>query len=738
MSQTNFLIGRGELLTSDIKGPKRNPDKSEVYSLHQALQRLEPEASDTAKALDALPDVACPHDFGVARLIMNPSYIARSYFPVNLLRAAGLESLGSRQICIKPESWKRKGEPRECATTEIFVAGKRQAFRSLSSWMTGLEDETHEAVDLRRIEHISVFAREQRIANAGTQKDTFFEFGVHLLPDEGSNFIQRAFAQMAESLGLTVHNGYSFEAGTLWFVPVEGDQKAALQLAEFVFVRVVRPVAKMRSLLPNIRRGGPKVECVLPTQDPLSSEPRVAILDAGLPEHHSIGRWLKTYRLSDENAADDPLGPDHGLAATSAFLFGPLQPDEVAARPFAYVDHLRVLDNESSNEHPLELYRTLGHIEEVLLSRQYEFLNLSIGPEIPIEDTEVHPWTAVIDELLSDGSTFMTVAIGNNGTMDAALRNDRVQVPSDCVNAVAIGAANSTGENWIRAPYSAKGPGRSPGLIKPDLMAFGGSAKEYFHALSPGNAPELVPLLGTSFASPYTLRSAVGVRAILGQDLSPLAIKALLIHAADQNGHDMKDVGWGKIPDDLMEIITCPAGVARIVYQGELKPGKYIKAPIPLPDEGLSGMVTLKATFTFASATDPQDSSSYTRAGLEVTFRPNEERVKDGKANAETTTFFKKKKFATEAELRADSGKWETVLHDQKRMRGSSLNKAAFDIHYIAREGGGTADRAQKVKYSLIITVEAPKHPHLYADILKAYAKTLVPIQPQISLPVRL
>jgi hypothetical protein len=187
-----------------------------------------------------------------------------------------------------------------------------------------------------------------------------------------------------------------------------------------------------------------------------------------------------------------------------------------------------------------------------------------------------------------------------------------------------------------------------------------------------------------------------------------------------------------------MEIITCPSGVARIVYQGELKPGKYIKAPIPLPDEMLSGMVTLKATFTFACATDPQDSSSYTRAGLEVTFRPNDQRIKQGKNNAETTSFFKKRKFATEAELRADSGKWETVLHDQKRMRGSSLNNAAFDIHYIAREGGGTADRANKIKYSLIITVEALKHPQLYADILRTYAKTLVPIQPQIPLPIRL
>ena len=36
MSQTNFLIGRGELLTHDIVGPKRMPGKAEVYTFAQA------------------------------------------------------------------------------------------------------------------------------------------------------------------------------------------------------------------------------------------------------------------------------------------------------------------------------------------------------------------------------------------------------------------------------------------------------------------------------------------------------------------------------------------------------------------------------------------------------------------------------------------------------------------------------------------------------------------------------
>ena len=501
---------------------------------------------------------------------------------------------------------------------------------------------------------------------------------------------------------------------------------------------MIRPVPKLRGLRPAHRSTGVTIPCNLPAAQPLSSEPKVAILDGGLPQSHVVGPWVRSYRLMDDKAKDDPAGPEHGLAVTSAFLFGPITPKGSAQRPFSYVDHLRVLDDDSATEDPLDLYRTLGFIEEILLSRQYQFINLSLGPDLPIEDGEVHAWTSVIDDLLSDGETLMTVAVGNNGELDRQSGNARVQVPGDCVNALTVGASDSTSNSWKRAPYSAIGPGRSPGVIKPDLMAFGGDPAEYFHVLAPAKTAELAPQMGTSFAAPYMLRSAVGVRAILGAELSPLAIKALLVHAAENAGHDKLDVGWGKMPEDVLDIITCPSGVARIVYQGELKPGKYLRATLPLPDGGLTGMIKLKATFCYACPTDPQDAACYTRAGLDVTFRPHAEKVDADSDHADTKGFFSKKHYATEAELRADSGKWETVLHGSKGMRGSSLSNPVFDIHYNARDGGAPTTSADKIRYALIITVEAPKHANLYNDILRTYAKTLISLQPQVSLPIRI
>lgn len=737
MSQPNFLIGQGELLTTEIKGTSRFSKKTEVYSLNEAKQQLIPQVIATISQINELAPAACPRDFAVARITLNPGYIAKSYFPTGLLRSVGLESIGSRTVNLTPRKWAKKGIPTECSSTELFVAGKRASFTLMTDWINQLEEHSDDAIDFSRIESFSSFSAQDKIRFYGDETEQFFEVGIHLIQSEDYSFIQIGFDSYATQLGIKVHSDLSFQAGNIWFVPVEGARTNVDKLANFTFVRVIRPVPIFRGLRPIQRSGSIAITCQLPMEQPLSSNPRVAILDGGLPEKHPIDRWLNSYKILDSEADDDVEANEHGLAVTSSFLFGPIQPNGAGQRPFSYVDNIRVLDTKISTESPLELYRTLGLIEEVLLSRQYEFINLSLGPDLPIEDTDVHAWTSVIDDLLSDGETFMTIAVGNNGDMDRPSGNARIQVPSDCVNGISVGSASDINENWKRASYSAVGPGRSPGIVKPDLMAFGGDAEKYFHVLMPGETPTLAPQLGTSFASPHLLRSAVGIRAILGPNLSTLAIKALLVHSANQSEHDKFDVGWGKVPENIMDIITCPEGVARIVYQGELKPGKSLRASLPIPSSGLNGDVKIKATFCYASRTDPQDASTYTRAGLDVTFRPHADKKEVGKPNAKTRSFFKKDKYTTEQELRSDMGKWETVLNDQCRIRGSSLYEPVFDIHYNAREAGASTTGAEKIKYALIITVEAPKHAKLFEDILASYPSALIPIQPEISLPIR-
>jgi hypothetical protein len=62
-----------------------------------------------------------------------------------------------------------------------------------------------------------------------------------------------------------------------------------------------------------------------------------------------------------------------------------------------------------------------------------------------------------------------------------------------------------------------------------------------------------------------------------------------------------------------------------------------------VPDIPFKGMVTVKAMLCYATKVDPHHPGNYTRAGLEVYFRPNEEAFKDDKAeHASTKSFFGK------------------------------------------------------------------------------------------------
>jgi len=737
------VIGKGELLAYGIDAPKKKPGKSHPYTLNEAKRDVIPQVEATVLKLDALAPEAVPDNVAVAKLTLHPAYVAKSYFPAGLLRKAELVSLGSKTVRVRPRKLATKAAPLESDTVQLFVAGTREAFRNLPVLARGLTDQDPLSLDFREIETFESMDASDRIVLASSAPNkSVFEAALHLLPETTPDAVRAPFVEYAAACGFHVALEHEFIAGRLLFVPVVGEASNLNELAEFSLLRVIRPMPPLRGARPLTRSTALAVGFDLPAGSPLSREPKVAILDGGLPQEHVLDSYVGKYFESDESAESIPEYLEHGLAVSSAFLFGPIAPGGTAERPYSYVDHHRVLDAKSDEEDPFELYRTLGHVEEVLLSRQYQFLNLSLGPDLPVEDTDVHAWTSVIDSILSDSETLMTVAAGNNGERDRELRLDRIQVPSDAVNAVAVGAASHTGALWQRAHYSARGPGRSPGRRKPDILAFGGSPHEYFHVVASGKRKQLAATLGTSFAAPYALRSAVGVRAILGTEVHPLTIKALLIHASEKGGHSEIDVGWGRLSDDINQIVTCHDGMARIVYQGSLRPGKYLRAPVPLPPYMLDGKVQITATFCYASSVDPQDSCAYTRAGLEITFRPHEDKLtisKEGKPSkyAKSETFFPSSEYRSELEQRADLGKWEPVLHASQQFLGKSLKGACFDIHYNAREGGAVAASPELIPYALVLTVHAPRHANLYEDILATHTK-LRALESQVSLPVLL
>jgi len=378
-----------------------------------------------------------------------------------------------------------------------------------------------------------------------------------------------------------------------------------------------------------------------PNLEPLYKSLRVAVFDGGVPQD-ALPKELVHRKEAPTIGDAVPESAAHGLGVTSALLFGSLEQGEPAPQPFAPIDHYRVIDKNTVSDPQGHYFDVLTRIMDVLRQNPYDFVNLSLGPDLPIEDDDV--WTASLDEHFSHGKTLVAVAAGNSGEDDWAAGNARIQAPADGVNVLSVGASDSIKKKWKRAQCSSIGPGRSPGRVKPEIVAFGGSQGQPFWVLSPDKKGHSVPIYGTSFASPSALRAAIGVKTFLGAVLQTLALKALLIHHSEDAGHDQREVGWGRIPSEIENLILCPDGTAHVLYQGELEPGRYLRARIPLPSTGLSGNITISATFCYATETDPQDLLNYTRAGLEVAFRPNKNKFNETEfgtsKNPATKTFF--------------------------------------------------------------------------------------------------
>lgn len=738
-----YFLGFGERLSTKVS-PSTAPSSTEpAYTFDEAVSRLRSPVAQTAAALLQLPSLACPRNEAVGVITMHPQWLSKSSHPQQLLTEYNLRQVGSRPVQIAPEKWTKKDPPEPAASTSLFVAGDRRDF---ARWSEELRTAPRVVSDqIQRLESVTAPSLEGRLKNFGqpTQEvePVLLEVVLHASAAERDQYILAGFQAFASTLGAAADMEQRLHAGGLCFLPVEVDERAIPQLAEFSFLRVARPMPRLRGL-PGITRSRAVKDlppAALPTEGAIDPNLRMAVFDTGLPSGSALAPWTRSL---DAAGVDEPPSEasEHGHNVTSALLFGSLVPGKAAPRPYGVVDHYRVTDKHTDDD--LDLFPILRRILDVLQTRTYDLVNLSIGPAVPVEDDDVHTWTSLLDEYLATGQTLLTVAAGNTG--DEGIESEaRVQVPADCVNALTVGASDSSRSDWGRAFYSSCGPGRSPGLIKPDVLSFGGDGlREEFFVYDSGTAPSLAELHGTSFAAPAALRMAAGLRAHFGSRITPLALKALLIHSSTP-GTDQAQSGWGRIPDDLESVATCGDGMVRVIYQGELDPAKYLRVQLPMPLRPLSGMVGMCATICYATQTDPADPGAYTRSGLEITFRPHMDRyVTDESVHPAPKPFFGARMTAeaaerTEQALRGGAHKWETVQHARKSMRASSLLRPVFDIHYNARTGGGAAQSPSKVRYAMVVTVECTKVPDLYDEVVRSHAGQLEVLAPVVQIPVR-
>lgn len=736
MKNKNFLLGYGERLTEKIAPPPKLSRKAHPYTFQESRARLLPQLAELVTQMDSLPVAACPNGEAVGIVTLHPSYLAKSYYPEILLRSLELHAVGSRSHQFKPKKVAGIRPPKIALSADLFVAGPKKNFHSWLTELPNWRESRREAGDLIKIEEIETFSSEEKIRPFTSKETTSaVEVVLHASADDG--YVLEGFRKYVKSLDLNFNIDKRFYSRGLCFLAMNLPKRLAPEVAKFSFLRVIREMPQLRIYNPVLRsvpsRDSSPIQ--FPVGGPIDPNIKVAVFDGGTIDNPQLAPWVTRFKSRG-------IGPGeincqlHGTQVTSALLFGSIDKTIPPERPYAAVDHYRVLDKGSA--HSKDLPDVLARIIDILQREKYNFINLSVGPRLPIEDNDVHMWTSMLDEYLSNGNVLASIAVGNDGELDHKSGNARIQVPSDCVNALSVGACDSLGNTWKRATYSSIGPGRSPGVIKPDVVAFGGAETEPFWVYDANTKGVAIPTLGTSFAAPAALRMALGVRASLGPALSQLALKALLINRVHTANHNRIEIGWGRVPSSIEDLIICKEGTVHVVYQGTLTSAQWLRAPIPIPTKALVGPVTITATFCFASETDPQDPINYTRSGLEIVFRPDKKARKNPESTyPDSSSFFQAKEFYTEAELRRDAHKWETTIHASRKLKGENLSDPVFDIHYNARCCGAPRRDLHKIPYALIVSVKAPKVPDLYDQVAVRYRAQLEALRPVIEIPIR-
>ncbi|WP_158242616.1 MULTISPECIES: S8 family peptidase [unclassified Pseudomonas] len=731
-----FLFGRGEKLTDKIPYKGSFGEPVPPYSLEEQVEHVDVMLNKLIEDISETPKDALADGKAVAALTLHPQYVARSGFPVDLLSEFSLRLIGSKPLKNQPRAGRGSENEEGIASTVLYIAGTGADFKRLKRALPDIVDGSDLGNDIIKIEQIESFKPADRILGDLDKRSNSLEVIVHFDSAVDIGW-EDDFQKYAKKSKVKLNMARSYQSRGLLFLSAEGSESSVRELAKFSFVRAIRKMPVLRTVSrPQMLRSTGASSISIPVEKALDESFRIAVFDGGLPGNHPFGLWAKNIEPSGSFNIGAPMPDflDHGQAVTSALLFGSVKPGALE-RPFADVDHYRVLGDQINDS---SLYEVMLYVDNILSQTNYPLVSFSIGPDQVAGDDEVTAWTSMLDDHLGTGDMLAAVAVGNDGTTSWPM--NRIQVPSDSVNALAIGATDRDAKGWSRAPYSSIGPGRSPGLVKPDLVAFGGSAHESFKFIFPG--PKIAEDSGTSFATPSVIRLAAGLRAYFGGALTTPAIRSLLVHSAETSGHPIEEVGWGVVNNDIRKITSCADGEVKVLYTGKLEPGKVLRAPIPLPEGALAGDITIKATFCYTCTTDPHTPGEYTRAGLDVKFRPHKDKFvksqkkKDPRFPA-TESFFGRHAKSNEQELRTDAHKWDTVRSASLKKRGSSLLEPVFDIHYIAREPGNSNSprRAPKLNYALVVTIQAKKIPDLYEKVQERY-KELVAIQPKIQIPI--
>lgn len=743
----NFLIGNGERLMSIESLVERGDPKALPYTFNEAKDRLTLQIEGIIQKVSAMPESTKPNNETIIAVTLHPRYVSRTDHPSEFLEQQSLTAVGSKSKYIKPENWGTKEDPpEEPSLTDMYYL--KTSIPNLSNLLHNITDLVEDEIGnticyLESFDFISSVDKFQGDIHELDHKEKIvIECVLHNSFSESLLPIFFEFLDKVDS-NIDYRDSKTRSVGSLKFVPIITDPENLEKIGQFGFLRAFRKMPELRPFRPAFTRSNIQSLVDFP-KNVLLRDFKVVIFDGGLPVDIVLPDYIEYIEMDDSG---DPVEEyvQHGLAVTSAYLFGHIT-DINNLQPLSNVTHVRVLgkkhtdDGHMNSIEDLYLYDVVDNMIAYMDLENPDLVNISLGPDRAVDDDEITYWTAKIDSYVAENDVLITVAAGNNGNESEVGNLHRIQIPSDGVNVLSVGAADSDQENWSRASYSAMGPGRNPGLVKPDIIAFGGSTENLFNVLD-SNQGKLVlnTQQGTSFAAPLVMRYAAFIKGSFGPNVTNMTIRALLIHHAEKKNFSFDEVGWGKCHSDVNYAITCNDNEVTVIYKGELTVGSYTRLTLPLQNISLSGKVNIKATILTRTDVDPDYAASYTKSGFVIVFRPNDQKS-NGTLHPVSKAFFPQSKLSSKSEtlMKAQGAKWECVRKNNHNFTKNSLSNPVFDLSSHHRNRGQDEINKLPIEFVCIVTIRCAKSTGLYNEVIRQYRGVLNPLIPQQNIQIGL
>ena len=158
MAGPNYLIGFGQRLARPISIKSGGGDKTFPWTFDDARKRLAPRWKVMGAGIAELPELACPAGESVVALTLHPSFLARSYYPTNLLRDLNLRSMGSRAQKVLLDNSRNPAplkDARPASAPELFIAGDRKKLSAFADVLPRWRPSSQTQDDLRKILNIA-------------------------------------------------------------------------------------------------------------------------------------------------------------------------------------------------------------------------------------------------------------------------------------------------------------------------------------------------------------------------------------------------------------------------------------------------------------------------------------------------------------------------------------------------------------------------------------------------------